>query len=128
MEFIRKNKTWIGIGACALAILGCFLPFAKISLFGVSQSMKYIDWDGKFILIAAVISGVLMYLQNGKYEKYSLISSGIGLLITLYDASNVAKKFGEVSPIIEPKMQIGFVLILFGLTIAMIIPWIKKKD
>ena len=124
MDFIKKNHMWIGIAACGAAILGCFLPFATVSAFGLSESVNFIDGDGKLVLIAAVISGVLLYLQNGKYQKFSWISSAIGLFITLYDASNVGKK---MSGLVNTHMGIGFTIIMLGFIVAIIIPFIKSE-
>ncbi len=124
MDFIKKNRMWIGIGACVAVVIGCFLPFASVSAFGISQSVNFIEGDGKIVLITAVISGVLLYLQNGKYQKYSWISSAIGLFITLYDAANGSKKIGGL---LDLHMGIGFTIILLGFIVAIVVPFIKSE-
>lgn len=66
MDFIKKNRMWITLGALGLALIACFLPFAKVSVFGISQSINYIDGgrDGILVLIAVIVSGVLVFLKK----------------------------------------------------------------
>lgn len=124
MEFIKKNRMWITLGGLALAIIACFFPFAKVSVFGYSQSINYIDGarDGIIVIIAAAVAGVLVYLKK---EKFSVIASGIAALVTLYDIINVTKvaggsSFGGVS------ISIGAILILIGLIVAIVMPFIPQ--
>lgn len=125
MEFIKKNRMWIALGGLALAIIACFLPFAKVSVFGYSQTINYIDGgrDGIIVIIAAAVAGVLVFLKK---EKFSVIASGIGAIVTIYDIINVAKvaggsSFGGVS------ISIGAILILVGLVVAIVMPFIPQN-
>lgn len=125
MEFIKKNRMWITLGGLALAIIACFLPFAKVSVFGYSQTINYIDGgrDGIIVIIAAAVAGVLVFLKK---EKFSVIASGIGAIVTIYDIINVAKvaggsSFGGVS------ISIGAILILVGLVVAIVMPFIPQN-
>ena len=124
MDFIKKNRMWITLGGLALAIIACFLPFAKVSVFGYSQTINYVDGgrDGIIVIIAAIVAGVLVFLKK---EKFSVIPSGIAALVTIYDIINVTKvaggsSFGGVS------ISIGAILILVGLIIAIILPFIPQ--
>lgn len=124
MEFIKKNRMWITLGGLALAIIACFLPFAKVSVFGYSQTINYIDGgrDGIIVIIAAAVAGVLVFLKK---EKFSVIPSGIGAIVTIYDIINVAKvaggsSFGGVS------ISFGAILILIGLIVAIVLPFIPQ--
>ena len=125
MEFIKKNRMWIALGGLALAIIACFLPFAKVSVFGYSQTINYIDGgrDGIIVIIAAAVAGLLVFLKK---EKFSVIASGIGAIVTIYDIINVAKvaggsSFGGVS------ISIGAILILVGLVVAIVMPFIPQN-
>ena len=125
MDFIKKNRMWIILGGLALAIIACFLPFAKVSVFGYSQTINYIDGgrDGIIVIIAAAVAGVLVFLKK---EKFSVIASGIGAIVTIYDIINVAKvaggsSFGGVS------ISIGAILILVGLVVAIVMPFIPQN-
>lgn len=124
MEFIKKNRMWITLGGLALAIIACFMPFAKASVFGYSQTINYVDGgrDGIIVIIAAAVAGVLVFLKK---EKFSVIPSGIGAIVTIYDIINVTKvaggsSFGGVS------ISIGAILILVGLIVAIVMPFIPQ--
>ena len=111
LDFVKQNRKWIGIAGCALVIIGCFLPFAKASVFGFSTSASLMDGgDGWFLLIAAAVAGVLIYLN--KY-KYSLVPSAIGVIINIYEISHVTSEgMGIV------KVAFAAYLIFIGLALA----------
>ncbi len=121
MDFLKKNKKWIGIAGCALVIIGCFLPFAKASLLGFSQSARLMDGrDGWFFLIAAAAAGVLIFLD--KY-KFSLIPSAIGVILNIYEIFNVSSsRMG----IVEVTLTFTPYLIFIGLAIAIAVVFIKE--
>ena len=123
MDFIKKNCMWITIAGCALVLIGCFLPFAKVSVLGFSQAVNYIDGDGVIVLIAIIISAVLVFLKK---EKISLISTGIATIVTLYDAINVSHVTGS-SSLGGVSLGIGFWIILIGLIIAIVLPLLPKN-
>ena len=124
MDFIKKNRMWITLGGLALAIIACFMPFAKVSIFGYSQSINYIDGgrDGIIVIIAAIAAGVLVFLKK---EKFSLIPSGIAALVTIYDIINVAKVAGG-SSLGGVSISIGAILILVGIIVAIVCPVLPK--
>ena len=124
MEFIKKNRKWITLGGLAFAIIACFFPFAKVSVFGYSQTINYVDGgrDGIIVIIATIVAGILVFLKK---EKFSVIPSGIAALVTIYDIINVTKvaggsSFGGVS------ISIGAILVLVGLIVAIILPFIPQ--
>lgn len=123
MDFIKKNCMWITIAGCALVLIGCFLPFAKVSVLGFSQAVNYIDGDGVIVLIAIIVSAVLVFLKK---EKISLISTGIATIVTLYDAINVSHVTGS-SSLGGVSLGIGFWIILIGLIIAIVLPLLPKN-
>ena len=125
MDFIKKNRMWITLGALGLALIACFLPFAKVSVFGISQSINYIDGgrDGILVLIAVIVAGVLVFLKK---EKFSAIPTGIAALITIYDILNVAKVAGKTS-YAGVSISIGAILVLIGLIVAIKMPFIPEN-
>ena len=123
MDFIKKNCMWITIAGCALVLIGCFLPFAKVTVLGFSQAVNYIDGDGVIVLIAIIVSAVLVFLKK---EKISLISTGIATIVTLYDAINVSHVTGS-SSLGGVSLGIGFWIILIGLIIAIVLPLLPKN-
>lgn len=119
MDFLKKNSKYIGIAGCVLMLLGCFLPFAKVtvSLFGYSQSqsVKFIDGDGVFVLIAAIVAGVLIYLNK---HKLSLIPTAIGAAVTIYDMINVKSVVGDTMGLGKVGFGFGAWIIIIGAVVA----------
>ena len=103
MEFIKKNKNYIIWAGCAIMAVAVFLTFVKMSasVFGmsVSEKVKFTELTDHgneikaisawFVLIAAAVSAVLVYLKK---EKFSLISTAAALFITFYDLFKVKDK------------------------------------
>lgn len=115
MEFVKKNKNYIIWAGCALMAIAVFLTFAKASAFGVSSSIKFNDLtkdydkaiSAYFVLAAAAVSAVLVYLKK---DKFSLISTAAALVITFYDYFKVKDEMKAVSG--------------FGLKVSYVAPWI----
>ena len=120
MDILKQNKKWIGLAGCVLVIISCFLPFAKASLFGYSQSASLIDGgDGWFIIIAIIVSGVLVLLNKG---KFALIPTGIALIINIYEMINATSNgMGIV------KLSIAPYLIIIGLVVVVASIFIPEK-
>lgn len=75
----------VGLGGCVLATLGAFLPWFSITFFGSSLSVRGIDRDGKFTLLAGVIAAAVFYAYwKPNYAKVTgllgLFIGGLGLL------------------------------------------------
>ena len=114
MDFLVKNRQYVGYLGCALATVGCFLPFA--SVLGISVS--YMSGNGKILLVAMIISAVLMYMKK---EKASLIPSCIGALIFLNNAFKVIGMSGA-------SLGIGIIVIFIGLAGAIAYPFLVEKN
>lgn len=114
MEFLVKNRKYIGLGGCAIAAIGCFLPF--VSIWGIN--FRYSSGDGIVVIIAMIVSAILIYLKK---DKFSLISSGIGVLVFLNNAIRLLSTSGV-------KMGIGMIMVFFGLVCAVAYPFLKEKN
>ena len=123
MELIKKNKRWFGIGACVLIIISMFLPYARISAGSFSQSVTYVQGDGKFLLVAIAVAITLFALKK---EKFALIPLGITLGVIIYDLIAGVSKVKELSETyssyftVEFSLLIGAYLALIGTIIAII--------
>ena len=126
MEFIKKNKKYIIWAGCGIIALAVFLTFIKVSASGYKDSIKFTELtDHKnelkvisayFVLIAAVVSAVLVYLNK---EKFSLISTGAALVITFIDyfkinGRSVIKAYREYGSV----HYVAPWVVLFGVIIA----------
>lgn len=98
MEFLKKNSKMMAWVGCLLMLIGNFLPFAKVSvtLLGTtaSQSVKFIDGDGKFVIICAIAAAILIYMKK---TKLTLIPTIIGLGIIIYNMINADSVVGGAS-------------------------------
>ena len=116
MDFVKKNKLYIGLAGCALMLIGTFLSFATVSVFGLKQSVSFIEgWEGKLILALAVGSGLLLWF---KQEKYSLISTGIALLVDLYAMINVKSQLKGFGSLVNAHIGIAPWVVLIGIIAA----------
>lgn len=105
----NKTKLMIIVGAIAMFI-GCFMPFAKVSIFGASASVPYTDGDGVIVIILAIIAALL---AGFNLQKFSLIPTIIALVVTLYDVAHISENSeGLGSP------AIGAYLVIIGAIIA----------
>ena len=125
MDFIKQNSKWVILCGLAVAIIGCFLTFAKVSVLGFSQSINYVDdgRDGIIVIIAAIVAAVLVFLKK---EKFSVIPSAIAAIVTIYDMINISKVAGSAS-LAGVSIGIGAFVILIGIAVAIITPFIAKK-
>ena len=105
----NKTKLMIIVGAIAMFI-GCFMPFAKVSIFGASASVPYTDGDGVIVIILAIIAALL---AGFNLQKFSLIPTIIALVVTLYYFAHISENSeGLGSP------AIGAYLVIIGAIIA----------
>ncbi len=122
MKVLKENAKWIGLGGCVLMIIGCFLPFATVSALGLSQSVNYIDGDGVFVVIAAVVAAILIYLKKG---KLILIPSLISAAFVIYDAASGSS--AASSSLANVSFGIGFFLIVIGIICVSAYPFLDNE-
>lgn len=101
------------LAAAALMALGTLLPCYTISMFGFSESFSYIEGDGIFVIIAAVIIAVLYFLKKDKFAYIPAAVAGIVLIVFSVNASDVGMgSFG-----------IGFFAMWIGTIAAIALPF-----
>ena len=127
MEFIKKNKNYIIWAGCAIIAISLFTAFVKVSAFGHSESVKFIDLakefnkgsDGKVItayvvLIAAIASAVLVYLKK---EKISLATTGVALIVTFFDYFKVKDSMDGATALVKVSYTAPWI-VLIGVILA----------
>ena len=113
MNFLKSNKKMIGLAGCVLTILGCFFPFAG----AYGMSINYASGDGIFVIVAAIVSGILIFLNK---SKAVLIPSIIATVIFVKTTINMLE-IGGVS------FGSGFILILIGLIATIVYPFLNNS-
>lgn len=107
----NQTKLMVLIGSIA-TIIGCFMPFYTVSVFGYSESVSYTEGDGIFAIILAIGAIVLAVLN---LQKFSLIPAAITLLmviVELINANDVASGFGSVG--------IGAYVVIIGAIVTIV--------
>ena len=127
MEFIKKNKNYIIWAGCAIMAVAVFLTFVKVkvSAFGYSSSeslkfTKLADEYSKaisawFVLAAAAVSAVLVYLKK---DKFSLISTAAALVITFYDYFKVKDSLKDVGSMAKISYVAPWVVLIGAIVAA----------
>ncbi len=144
MEKLKSTKL-LGIIGAIVTIIGLFLPFATVTAkaFGIkhSESITYIQADGLYVLLLAVIT-LLMIFSDKLSEKVAffrkisnmklvLVPTVLAAIILIFDMINAADVVGDVSTSLvsaEISYGIGLWVLWIGLIATAIFPFIYKKD
>ncbi len=118
MDFLKKNGMYVALGAIAIALVGLFLPFWKISFLGISSSVNFFQaGQGKITLIALAAAGVLVFLKKDKIALAPLVAA---LGLTIYNMIDVSKASAGLG-----SLAIGAYLCLIGSAVALVVVGIK---
>ena len=137
MDFVKRNVKLIGVAGCLLAIIGTFLPFASITVeaygYSQSESVRFIEGDGVFVIILAVVAGFMLFgkaliglrisfIRFDKIVKFwwgALVPLAVALGITFYDASEIdTVESSYMGLSADISFGIGMYLIVLGLLVA----------
>lgn len=142
-EKLTKTKL-LGLIGTILTIISVFLPFAtvKANVLGVkaSQSTTFIEGDGIFVLVLAIIA-LLMVLAStiatkvpffGKLAKTKLvlIPTILSAIILIIDMANASELVGSASSSIAKvtvSYGIGTWVLWIGLILTAVYAFIYKK-
>lgn len=119
----NQTKLMVIIGSI-VAIIGCFMPFYTVSVWGISESVSYTEGDGIMVIILAVAAAVLAVLN---LQKFSLIPTAIALVVTLVDiagANDAAMGYGSAGVGLHV-LIIGAILSIVGSVLAFV--WKIKR-
>lgn len=118
MEFIKTNKQPVGIGACFLLIVGCFVPL--FSVFGLVTENYFKDGegDGVLLIILTVIS-FLLVLTN-RYRGL-FVSGGLSALLIVYD-------FFDVLSTDLVDLEWGWFLLFAGVILLLVVTFAGYQD
>jgi len=117
----------ITMGGSALMALGTFFPLYTVSVMGYSESVSYIQGDGIFVLILAIIAIVLTLMKK---DKFTVIPIAIATLILLVATSQISEANSIASAYGAGKVGFGMYVLWIGAIAGLagsIIPLVKKN-
>ena len=132
-----SNYKKLGIVACALLILGVFVPFVSINFLGIKLNFTLIKgWKGAVILILALLNLFIMFfdkikekvnslekIEKIKNNKVIMIVYAVALAIDIITGISAISKTGSE----YVSLSVGFFSILAGGIIGLVSAW-KMKD
>lgn len=133
MSQIRKYSNYIGVVGCVLLLIGNFFTFFTVegTALGVShsKSVNFIEGDGVFIIVAAIVAAIFIYMKKG---KWNYVPAFISAAIAIYDviqANNNANsvKLGFLVKI-EVQYGIGFFMIILGAIAVAAYAFLYKEE
>lgn len=131
MEKVKKYCNYIGIIGCLLLLIGNFFTFVtvKASVLGISQSeaVKFVDGDGVFVIIAAIVAAVFIYLKKGKWNYVPALISVAVAIYDVIDAKDVAASVGSLAKV-SINYGIGFFMIMLGAIAVAVYAFLYRAD
>lgn len=144
MEKIKGTKILGIIGNLILAV-AVFLPVltVSVSLFGISQSqsISYIQGDGIFVLILAIVNLLIIFadklsekvafMKKLSNQKFTLIPTAIVvilLIVLISGKSSAIGQLGSYASLANISYGIGFWLLWIGAVISAIYPLLYKGN
>ncbi len=131
MDKIKKYCNYIGIVGCLLLLLGNFFTFVtvKASVLGISQSeaVKFVDGDGAFVIVAAIVAAVFIFMKKGKWNYAPAIISAAVAIYDVADAKDVASSVGSLAKV-DISYGIGFFMIMLGAIAVAAYAFLYKND
>lgn len=86
-----SNKLYdiIALGGMALMILATLLPCYTVSFLGLTESFSYIQGDGIFVLLSAIVAFILFWRNLDKFMAIPAAVSAICLIVFLSQSAKV---------------------------------------
>lgn len=127
MDKVKKYCNYIGMVGCLLLLIGNFFTFVTVKAMGMSESVKFVDGDGVFVIVAAIVAAVFIYLKKGKWNYAPALISAAVAIYDVMDAKDVA---GSVSSLVKVNIDygIGFFMIMLGAIAIAAYAFLYKAD
>ena len=130
-EFTKQKQ--ILLLAAAVGIIGAFLPWASVSVMGISQSVNGLSGDGIITLVLFAVAGYLSFKGDKKEvlsgnSLYIIVGAfGIAGLIGLYDINQMGQVTGLAAIGASASIGIGLYLTLLAGAAGAILPFVIKE-
>jgi len=127
MDKVKKYCNYIGIVGCLLLLIGNFFTFVTVKALGMSETVKFVDGDGVFVIIAAIVAAVFIYMKKGKWNYAPALISAAVAIYDVMDAKDVA---GSVSSLVKVNVDygLGFFMIMLGAIAVAAYAFLYKID
>ena len=127
MDKAKKYCNYIGILGCLLLLIGNLFTFVTVKALGMSKSVKFLDGDGVFVIVASIVAAVFIYMKKGRWNYAPALISAAVAIYDVMDAKNVA---GSVGSIVKVNVDygIGFFLIMLGAIAVAAYAFLYKVD
>lgn len=86
---MNNTKKFI-LSACALAVIGSFLPWASLQTIFGSIDVAGTSGDGQITLVIALVVAGFCWFDNKVLHILATVAAGIGELACLYDIINIS--------------------------------------
>jgi len=127
VDKVKKYCNYIGVVGCLLLLIGNFFTFVTVKALGMSESVKFVDGDGVFVIIAAVVAFIFIYMKKGKWNYAPAI---ISAAVAIYDVMDAKDAVGSVGSLIKVNVDygIGFFMIMLGAIAVAAYAFLYKND
>ena len=119
----RQERNIMALISTIITLIATFLPYAKVSLFGFSQSITYASTeDGKILLVLLIAAGVIYYLKR---DGIGFLVSVAVLLVIIIDFIGMNDTVSESYGMAQP--AIGCYLLILGGIAMVAAPFVGNK-
>jgi hypothetical protein len=141
MEFTKQQL--VGFGGAILLLIGVFLPVISAPIVGAISLINNGQGDGSVILILAIITIILVFVNKVELLWIPAGLSGLILVLDFYHmSSRISRMKEEMTSQMQGNMfgglaeammstvqlQYGWVVLAIGCVLLILAPFIKNED
>lgn len=95
-EYLKQKTVIISLVGCILLMVGNLIPIVQISSDTIeyARTFNFIDYEGKYIVLVAVLAILLILLEEPKYAGVPLL---VSTFVLLYLVTNQSELYDDCS-------------------------------
>lgn len=95
-EYLKQKTVIISLVGCILLMIGNLIPIVQISSDTIeyARTFNFIDYEGKYIVLVAVLAVLLILLEEPKYAGVPLL---VSTFVLLYLVTNQSELYDDCS-------------------------------
>lgn len=121
-EYLKQKTVIISLVGCILLIIGNLIPIVQISSDTIeyARTFNFIDYEGKYIVLVAVLAVLLILLEEPRYAGVPLL---VSTFVLLYLVTNRSELYDDCS-FYESMFSwgIGLYVMIIGNILAYVAP------